>query len=369
MNIINFKRNEIDLPLHTGHAPQWLIRLMLDLSKEITQIIVEEYGTNEFMKRLSDPLWFQSLGCVLGYDWHSSGVTTVVTGVLKTAINNSEFGIIVAGGKGNTSKNTPNELEILLKKINLEDKAEYFKRISKLVAKIDNNLVQDGYDLYHHAIFVDEKKNWAIIQQGMNVEIKYARRYHWFSENITEFLSDPHAGIIGNVKHENVLNMTSKYSEDNRKVTLELIKSGVDKIKKDYKQLIVGPLDSWLGGKNLNLINRYRMPKYVNWDAIRKLHEHNPSDYIQLVEFEGIGKNTIRALALISEIIYGSPASWRDPIKYTFAHGGKDGVPYPVNKKVYENSISILRDAIKRANIRNELKVLAMRRLDKIEYK
>lgn len=369
MNIYDFRKDEIDLPLHSGYAPKWLINLMVKLGKEITEIIVDEYGTYELLNRLSDPLWFQSLGCVLGYDWHSSGVTTVLTGVLKTIVNSSDLGIIIAGGKGKSSKKAPEEIKRLLKKVNLEGKEEEFIRISRLVAKIDNYLIQDGYNLYHHVIVIDEKGNWAVIQQGMNVEEKYARRYHWFSSNVKDFLSDPHSGIIGSQRHDNVLNLSSKESEENRKTTVDLISMGVKKIKEDYKKLQFGPLDKWINRNYKIKASVYRMPWNINWEAINKLYEKEPRNYIEILETEGIGPSTIRALALISEIIYGSPASWRDPVKFTFAHGGKDGVPYPVNKKVYENSISILHDAVKRAEIKEEMKKLALERIENISEK
>lgn len=364
MNIYNFKKDEIDLPLHSGYAPKWLVNLMIRLGREVVYLIVEEYGTYEFLKRVSDPLWFQSLGCVLGYDWHSSGVTTVLTGVLKSITNNSNFGLIIAGGKGKSSRNVPNEMKNLLKKINLEGKEEEYTRISRLVAKIDNCLIQDGYNLYHHSIIIDEKGNWAVIQQGMNIEEKYARRYHWLSSNVSDFLSDPHSGIIGDKQHDRVLNIASKESEENRKTTLDIISTGVEKIKSDYKKIQYGPMDKWLYNEHKISNEVYRMPRYINWDAVKEAYEKRPKNYIEFIETKGIGSSTIRALALISEIIYGSPASWRDPVKYTFAHGGKDGVPYPVNKKVYEKSIEILRDAVKRAEVRDEIKKLAIKRLE-----
>jgi len=352
------KAPTIDLPLHGGHAPPWLIKLMKELSKEICYIIINEYGTENFLNRISDPLWFQSFGCVLGYDWHSSGVTTVVTGVLKTVINKEDFGIIVAGGKGKNSRKAPKEIKELAGKIGIEDSSKFI-RISRLVAKIDNSLIQSGHVLYHHTIFIDENENWVVIQQGMNeVEMK-ARRYHWFSKEIKDFVNEPHKAIIGEPVSIKVLNMVDKESEECRKVCVDIINENPVKLKRMIKETFRGPLDSWIYGKEI----RYEMPLDINWKLLENLYELKPKRYEEIVEFQGVGPKTIRALALISEIIFGTPASWRDPAKFSFAHGGKDGVPYPVDKNVYRNTISIFKDAIERAKIGLSEKLLALKRL------
>jgi len=358
----------IDLPLHEGKAPYWLIKLMKELSKEICEIIIKEYGTFEFLNRISNPFWFQSLGCVLGYDWHSSGVTTVVTGVLREVLNKHELGIIVAGGKGKTSKRTPEDIQILSKKIGLdEEKVKNFQYISRIVAKVDNSLIQAGYKLYHHTIFIDYKLNWAVIQQGMNTEDLTARRYHWFSNNVKDFVVEPHTAIVCDVKKERVLNMVAVESEENRKTSVDLINEGPSKIERSIKEAIRGPLDKWFENHGFRKIPHYMMPREINWKAIKELYERKPKKYIEIVEFQGIGPSTIRALSLVSEIIYGSPACWRDPVKYTFAHGGKDGVPHPIDKKTYRQTIEILRDAIQRAKIGNNQKILAIKRLSNLE--
>lgn len=356
----------INLPLHDGKAPFWLVKLMKDLGKEICTIIVNEYGTEEFLRRISDTFWFQSLGCVLGYDWHSSGVTTVLTGVLKDVLNNLDLGIIVAGGKGKISKNTPNEIEILSKKINVKNYQKY-QYISRIVAKIDNAVLQTGYNLYHHTIFIDYKGNWAVIQQGMNLEDLTARRYHWLSESVKDLVNEPHTAIVCDVKKERVLNMIANESEKNRKACVDLVNEGPKKIEKSIKESIRGPLDKWFENHGQRKIPHYIMPKEINWKAIKELYERKPKKYIELVEFQGIGPATIRALALVSEIVFGTPASWRDPVKYTFAHGGKDGVPKPVDRKTYRKSIEIFKDAIQRASIGDDQKLLALKRLAKIE--
>ncbi len=353
----------IDLPLHDGHAPQWLINLMKELGYEISNIIIKEYGTEEFLRRISDPLWFQSLGCLLGYDWHSSGVTTVLTGVLKSVLNDKDLGLAVAGGKGKLARKTPEEINIIAKKLDLEE-PQKFQRISRLVAKIDTALIQSGHELYHHTMFIDYKGNWAIIQQGMNVEEKKARRYHWFSGELKDFVNEPHKAIVGESVNRKVLNMVAKESEENRRACVDLVNEGVEKIRSSIRELYRGPLDKWLyEGK----VRHYEMPLEINWEALKKLYENKPRNYLEIAEFKGVGPKTIRALALVSEIIFGTPASWRDPVKFTFAHGGKDGVPYPVDKKVYRRTISIIKDAIERSKLGSEEKLLAFKRLAQLE--
>lgn len=357
------KSATIDLPLHDGHAPKWLVEMMKDLAYEISYIIINEYGTEEFLLRISDPLWFQSLGCVLGYDWHSSGVTTVVTGVLKTVLNNEDLGIIVAGGKGAVSRKAPDEILEYSKKINLDNPERYVK-ISKIVAKVDNTLIQSGHTLYHHTIFIDEKGNWAVIQQGMNVEELKARRYHWLSKDLKSFVNEPHKAIIGEPVKQKVLNMVAKESEECRKVCLDIVNENPIKLKRMIKESMRGPLDRWILGEE---IKHYEMPWDINWKMMEKLYEFKPKKFEELIEFQGMGPRTIRALALVSEIIFGTPASWRDPVKFSFAHGGKDGVPYPVDKKVYRQTIEIFKDAIIRSKLNKDSKMLALKRLSKID--
>jgi hypothetical protein len=365
---IKIKRiSTTDLPLHEGKAPYWLVKLMKDLGKEVCTIIIKEYGTEEFLRRILDTFWFQSFGCVLGYDWHSSGVTTVLTGVLKEIFKENDLGIFLAGGKGKRSRKTLEELDEL-KKFNFDEESiSKYKYISRIVAKIDNSLIQAGYQLYHHTIFIDYKGKWAVVQQGMNTEDLTARRYHWLDENVKEFVNEPHTAIVSDVIKEKVLNMVASESEENRKACVDLVNEGVKKIQRSIKECVSGPLDKWLENHGQRKIPHYMMPREINWKALNELYERKPKKYIEIIEFYGVGPSTIRALALVSEIIFGTPASWRDPVKYTFAHGGKDGVPYPINKKTYRKTIEIFRDAIQRANIGDEQKLMALKRLASLE--
>lgn len=357
------RTSTIDLPLHDGHAPRWLFNLMKELGSEICDILILEYGTEEFLRRVSDPLWFQSLGCVLGYDWHSSGVTTVLTAVLKEVLNEKDLGIKVAGGKGKRAIKTKEEIPLLAEKLGIEDPSKFIYA-SRIVAKVDNSLIQSGHSLYHHSIFIDYKGNWAVVQQGMNAEERKARRYHWISSEKLDFVNEPHSAIVGEPVNRKVLNMVAKESEENRKACVDLVNEGPLRIQRAIKESLRGPLDVWIKGTE---VKHYEMPLNINWKALKELYEMKPRKYIELVEFQGFGPSTIRALALVSEIIFGTPASWRDPVKFSFSHGGKDGVPYPVDKKTYRKTIEIFRDAIQRAKIGNEEKLLALKRLAKIE--
>ena len=374
----------VNLPLHDGHAPAYLIRRMITLSHAISKVIVDEYGQHEFLRRLSDPLWFQAFGCVLGFDWHSSGVTTVVTGVLKHSLKENVHGISIAGGKGKKSTETKNDIPRLAEKhYNLSSaKINRLLYASKMAAKIDNATVQDGYSLYHHVIFFDEDGNWAVVQQGLNSRDKMARRYHWISDNLKRFVSEPHTGIIGKCKIPNTLNMTSIDSEENQKICVELATGNINNLKSSiYKLAAINKtkqektLDSWIETYNLDgeykvdnnnadsQTEHYEMPRRLDWSVFRRIYEIQPQNYEQLVSISGVGPAAIRALSLIGEIIFGTKASWKDPVKYNFAHGGKDGVPYPIARKTYDKSISYLSSAIESAEIEREQKIGALKKL------
>jgi uncharacterized protein len=372
----------INLPLHGGHAPSYLIRRMVKLSYAISKVIVNEYGQHELLRRLADPLWFQAFGCVLGFDWHSSGVTTVVTGVLKQSLKDDVQAISIAGGKGRKSTDAKYDIPKLAEShYNLSsEKINNLLYASRIAAKVDNAAVQDGYSLYHHVILFDEKGNWTIVQQGMNPNNRMARRYHWISDNLKSFVSEPHAGIIGQHKGANVLDMTSIHSAENQRVSLELATSDIDYLKSSvYRvgtamnnpQNKVKTLESWLEPNDNKIYNQdvyhctqcYEMPRKLDWSAFRKCYDIQPQNYEQLISVPGIGPASVRALSLIGEIIFGTRASWQDPVKYNFAHGGKDGVPYPVARKTYDKSISYLSSAIEGAEIEREQRIQALRKL------
>ena len=350
------KRGVIQLPLHGGKAPAWLTRRMKRLAYYISKIIIHEEGHNQFLAKLSDPLWFQAFGCVLGYDWHSSGLTTVVTGVLKDALD-EELGIMIAGGKGKKGRNALDEIDEICNTFNISSsKLEYMKHASRLAAKVDNSLLQDNYTLYHHAFIITENGSWAIIQQGMDLEQKMARRYHWFDTK--ELINEPRNGIISSDIRSNVLDLTARESEECRKVSIDIANDNPNNTIASIYRLMPNTLDRWIYG-----IEAYGMPRRLNWQIFKKIYDVHPRNYEELISIRGVGPSTIRALALIAELIYGSRASWRDPVRFTFAHGGKDNVPYPIDRKLYDKNIRILRDAIEGSEVENSIKLDALKRL------
>lgn len=366
----------LDLLLHGGKAPSWLLRRMKRLGRIISEIIITEFGIDEFLIRLSDPLWFQAFAYVLGYDWDSSGVTTVLSGVLKSVLN-EDLGILVAGGKGKRSLDAPNEIKKIGEIFGFSQKTiQDFVRISKLVAKVDNALIQDDHQLYHHTIFISRKKDWIVIQQGMNVREKTARRYHWSSTNLKSFVVEPHTGILGDNKLPFVLDLTSSKSLEAQKISIDLIKDGVNVIRRDLSKLNAlknrnMTLDSYFINQQIKLPNMKHihirfLPRRVNWEALKKAYEISPKTFEEFVEIEGIGPGTLRALALVAELIYDANVSWVDPIRYTFAHGGKDGIPYPVNVKRMETVIEKLEDILEDLKINKREKADMLKRLSKL---
>ncbi|NIO44035.1 MAG: DUF763 domain-containing protein [Candidatus Aenigmarchaeota archaeon] len=339
------KTGVADLPLHYGSCPRWLFKRMKKLGKAVTEIIVYEFGKDEFLKRISDPFFFQSFACVLGFDWHSSGVTTTVTGALKEGLKSGELGIVVLGGKGKASRKTPSEIEKLDKIFSLSSsKIEKLKTASRLSAKVDNSALQDGFQLYHHSFFVSEDGKWSVIQQGMNPKIHYARRYHWLSEKVKSFVVEPHLAICCDTKGK-ALNMIAKESEECRKTSVDLIKDNPNNLKKYL------------------LLDRKHEIDLKNFRGLNNAYEFQPKNYEQLILVKGMGPKSIRALALLSKLIYGKEPSWKDPVKFSFAHGGKDGYPYPVNRKTYDESTEILKTAVENARIGNKEKIFAIKRL------
>ncbi len=319
-----------NLPLHGGKAPRWLFQRMKKLAGSISKIIIDEYGEKEFLNRIADPFWFQAFACVLGYDWHSSGTTTVTTAALKEALSES---IVVVGGKGKTALKTPDEIKKLSEKFDFTDKkVEELINVSRMTAKVDNSVVQDGFKLYHHSMFITYKGDWAIVQQGMNN--RYARRYHWINK-INSFVDEPHTGIASDIRTK-TLDLTSK---ENKKIRNKMIDSVYEVLEMPARHSIL-PFD----------IRDKRI--------FQKIAEVEPKKFEELIGIKGVGEKTLRALALISEVIYGEKISWKDPAKYSFAHGGKDGIPYPVNRRTYDKSIEILEQAVKEHGDRKAIKRL-----------
>lgn len=356
-----------NLPIHNGKAPRWLFKRMVNLSKGIIDVISLEYGNDEFLKRLSDPFWLQALSCVLGFDWHSSGCTTVTCGALKEAIDPNQHGIFIAGGKGKVSRKTPYQIEKFGDNYNFStSKIEKLKYASRMSAKIDNTAIQDGYKLYHHVFIFTKNCKWTVIQQGLNEEIKYARRYHWFSENVKDFVCEPHDAIIGERNNKKVLNMISKDSIDTQKTCIDLVNDNPIHIQNDWAKLtkINGQttLSNW-DKPEINLVKCLDMPRSINWAKMKEIYNFKPKNYEELLSLNGVGPNTVRALALISDLIYGEKPSWTDPVKYSFTVGGKDGVPFPVDKKAMDESIEIIKSGIQQAKTGQKDKIYAIKRL------
>jgi len=357
------------LPLHYGKAPHWLVVRMISLAREITTIIIDEYGREEFLRRLSDPYWFQALGCVLGYDWHSSGVTTVLTGVLKNAIKPEEHGLAVCGGKGKASSQAPNEIGQVGDLFDFStDRIDELRYASRMSAKVDNTAVQAGYQLYHHAFVVAEEGKWAVVQQGMSVQDRTARRYHWLSEHVQNFVVEPHDAIVGDVKRNVALDMTNKQSEGCRRVSADIVKEQPKKLLRllqSIRPAYQTSLQKWMPEVKWReyVVNVLSLPNNLNWKAVKRAYEFQPKNYEQLLGIRGIGPSTVRGLALIAELVYGEPPSWKDPVKYSFAYGGKDGIPYPVDRKAMDESIQILENAIKNARIGDREKLRSLQRL------
>ncbi|MCW1293031.1 MAG: DUF763 domain-containing protein [Candidatus Parvarchaeota archaeon] len=332
----------VNLPLHDGKAPKWLYKRMVSLLIPFSKLLYEEVGEEGFLNKLADPFWFQSLGCLVGYDWHSSGLTTVLTSALKDALAKTDIPIKIAGGKGKTAINTPNEIN----QVKWDLDKEKLIYVSRMIAKVDTALVQTNYQLYHHTIAFSKDGKWAIIQQGMNTQNKYARRTHFiYSKNLT---LEPYAGLEG-VPEENVLNMTSKDSLNAQKIFVEIF-NNKNELKHDIAQLS-------FPRHHLITIND------IKNESLRELLEINEtvSNFEELAALRGIGRKAIRALALISELIYGERPSYEDPVKFSFAHGGKDGTPYKINKKDYDEDISLLNKIADKSL--GEEKIRAFRRL------
>ena len=349
-----------NLPLHYGKAPRWLFDRMVKLAREITVTVVSEFGAEEMLQRLSHPFWFQALGCVLGYDWHSSGVTTTLCGALKEGIKGLEqdLGLFVAGGKGRTSRRTPSELENWGNRLSINPVPLIYA--SRMSAKVDSSAVQDGYQLYHHSFLFTAKGSWAVVQQGMNEATRYARRYHWLGEAVSDFVNEPHSAILSEARGQ-ALNLVAGESDRVRSTITGIATSQKPPdIVSDLKKL-----------KTLNLPARH--PIGVNDlhpDSLSRIllstYERQPQDFEQLLGLQGVGARTIRALSLISELVYGVAPSYRDPARYSFAHGGKDGYPYPVDRKTYDRSIELLAKAIHRTKMGIREKNEALSRLKRV---
>jgi hypothetical protein len=366
------KTGVANLPLHHGKTPVWLFRRMVKLSGLIGEAIIKEHGPDAFVQRISDPFFFQSLGCVIGFDWHSSGLTTTTLGALKESLNKKDIGVRIAGGKGQASRKTPEEVSLSSQKYNFSmDKERKLLYASKMAAKVDNSVVQDGYQLYHHCFFLTEKGDWAVVQQGMSETTRYARRYHWLSNTFERFVEEPHSAICSPTKEQHVLDLTSRQNQEAQKNSLELLQQDANYVRKHIaeKKLKLS-FQSTLHEFSQHFqefsmsANHFIVDMHGrSMETLQEARQLNIKTYEELVALKGVGAKTLRSLALLSEIIYGTPLQWKDPVKYTFAHGGKDGIPYPVDRKTYDSSIDIVKNALRDSRMGNDDKMKAMRRL------
>ena len=371
------------LPLHSGRVPAWLAERMAKLGRVIIEALVYHYGRDEVLRRLSHPFWFQSFGAVMGMDWHSSGITTSVLGALKRGLApiQEELGLYVCGGRGRHSRQTPVELARVGDRTGLDGEA--LARSSRLVAKVDSAAIQDGYDLYLHGFIVSAEGRWCVIQQGMNETRREARRYHWLSEHLTSFLDAPHAAIEG-PPHGSILNLTDIRAASSRSASLNLLAQGPDRVisvLKRHRDPANTALDLFAEpAENTSLAPsdapHLRMPDHHDVRAsdvqLRRLHgtlaaaaERAPADFTDLLLTPGVGGRTVASLAFVAEVIHGAPCRFSDPARFSLAHGGKDGHPFPVPLKVYDETLRVLKSAVVRAKLGNDDTLAALRRLDR----
>ncbi len=406
--MLSRKTGFADLPLHHGTVPKWLADRMMALGTEIVEALLIEYGKKEVLRRLSDPLWFQSLGAVLGMDWHSSGITTSVMYALKRGINSRarEFGLCICGGRGKYSRRTPDELLFLSEKTGLD--GNYLVKASKLCAKVDNTAVQDGFQLYQHNFILSDEGDWAVVQQGMNAASKTARRYHWCSANLKSFVEEPHTGVTGENRGI-ILNLTDSTADKTRNSILSMSQESPDRMIKEISQVVKkdcpkivrvsslqnsaddmqGELfgsmtdsisdaavnadsDIYIEENNRSVVMPFHHEVRAEDVDLKRLggvlcasYESQPKDFESLLLTPGLGPRTLQSLALVSEVIYGTPSRFKDPARFSFAHGGKDGHPFPVPTKVYDESIRVLGQAIEKSKLGYNDKTDCLRRLHK----
>ncbi len=369
--IVTQRTGSADLPLHGGRVPRWLGERMTKLGAVICQAVVLHYGRDELLRRLAHPFWFQSFGAVMGMDWHSSGITTSVIGALKRGLQplSGELGLHVCGGRGAHSRKTPQELVAIGERVGFDGEA--LAKVSRLVAKVDSAAVQDGFDLYLHGFIVADDARWVVVQQGMNGDSKVARRYHWLSEGMKSFVDQPHAAIEGEAQGQ-IVNLTDRRAERSRAGQLDLLADlGPDRIAKEFAKLdgrtaptpaqpvlphLVMPAHHDVREENI-VMRRL----YGNFAAAA---ESGPTDYADLLLVPGVGARTVKALAMVAEVIHGAPCRFTDPARFSLAHGGKDRHPFPVPTKVYDETIGVLKSAVAKARLGRAEELGALRRLD-----
>jgi hypothetical protein len=357
-----------DLPLHGGRVPPWLAERMATLGAVITQAIVHHYGRDEFLERLSHPFWFQSFGAVMGMDWHSSGITTSVIGALKRGLGplQQELGIHVCGGRGRHSRRTPDELTLLGERTGFD--AAALTRASRLVAKVDSAAVQDGFDLYLHGFFVTDDGKWTVVQQGMNGDKRQARRYHWHSESLRSFVEEPHSAIDGPMQGE-IINLTDRRAERSRAAQMELLADiGPAGIVREYEavtgQSVAQPELPHLVMPAHHDVRSSDVFTRRLQGTLAAAAESGPKDFPDLLLTPGVGARTVQSLAMVAEVVHGAPFRFRDPARFSLAHGGKDRHPYPVPIKIYDETIRVLKSAVQQAKLGADERMTALKRLD-----
>ena len=349
------KRSGIaDLPLHGGRVPQWLATRMVTLGTAIAENIVTEYGRSAFLSRLSDPFWFQAFGSVMGMDWHSSGITTSVMGALKRGLNPraGELGIYICGGRGRHSRNTPSELQEIADATSLDGSA--LVRASRLTARIDNNAVDDGFQIYLHSFVLTSEGEWAVVQQGMNEQNHLARRYHWHSASVRDFTADPHAAIVGE-SQGTIRNLVDRRAGRAQDALLAVARDDPSKTLADVRRLEMPAHHD---------VRRHDVNAKRLGAVLALAHERELRDFASFLLLEQLGPRTLQSLALIAEVVHGAPTRFEDPARFAFAHGGKDGHPFPVPLKAYDDSIGVLRRALASARLGHSEKLHGMKRLD-----
>jgi len=347
-----------NLPLHGGKCPAWLFMKMKALGAAIIEVIVEDFGPLEVLNRLSDPFWFQALGCVLGFDWHSSGLTTTVCGALKEGLKEAQpaLGIFLAGGKGRVSRNTPHEIEVLGDRFGFPECITELQYASRMAAKVDSSAVQDGYQIYHHFFVFTSRGDWTVIQQGMNQENRQARRYHWLSQGVSDFICEPHSAICCDTTSP-TLNLVANDNQALRQVSTDLVALPTVSIIRELSVITKTT-------PALILPAGHAIPatSYLN-RVLAIAHDRKPQTFEELLGIQGLGGGTLRALALVAELTYGIKPSFKDPARYSFAHGGKDGHPFPVKENDMEYSFQTLKKALSRAKTGRREQLEALHKL------
>ena len=357
-----------DLPLHSGRVPDWLAQRMARMSRVLVEALVLHYGRHEVLRRLAHPFWFQSLGAVMGMDWHSSGVTTTELGALKRGLTpgGRQLGLYVVGGKGLQARRAPDELRIIGDRVGID--ADALIRASRLTAKVDSAAVQDGFELYTHSLILSDDNAWAVVQQGMNPEARQARRYHWLSEGLGSFVDSPHAAIEGPSQGV-IVNLTDARARLARQAQVELVSEGPDQVLGTLRKLREGA-QAQLALPELRMPDHHAVTRKDVF--LRRLHgtlaaaaERGPKDFAEVLLTPGVGARTVEALASVAEVLHGAPYRFSDPARFSFAHGGKDRTPYPVRLDVYDSTLRVLREAVDAAKLGRDEKLSAIRELDR----